>query len=151
MQIACGSRTAEHALRAMVYLSLRSPETCTTSEIAAATHVPKPYLSKVLQLLARSRLIESHRGVRGGINLAKSPDQTTMHEIIAAVDPKSRARARAASSQQAEPPWRDIHREIGNVIEMVDRAFETITLVQLAESRLQKFLTESPEKTIAQG
>lgn len=150
MQIACGSRTAEHALRAMVYLSLRSPDTCTTSEIAAATRVPKPYLSKVLQLLARSSLIESHRGVRGGINLAKAPEQTTVHEIIAAVDPRSRAHARAASVEQADTPFSEIHRQIGDVIAMVDRAFETITLVQLAESRLQKFLVDAPAKTIDQ-
>ena len=43
------SQTVEHALRAVVHLADHSPSPRTTEQIAAATMVPKLYLSKVIQ------------------------------------------------------------------------------------------------------
>ncbi|MBI3467262.1 MAG: Rrf2 family transcriptional regulator [Planctomycetes bacterium] len=126
------SHTVEYALRAMVYLSTRSPNTCTTEEIAAATHVPKHYLSKVLQLLARSGLVQSHRGLRGGINLARSPEQMTVHDIISAVDVRTHAHGREAGLTHGER-FDEVHRRIHEVLARVEEAFETTTLVELAE------------------
>ena len=47
------SQTVEYALRAVAHLADRAPAARTTDEIAAATRVPKAYLSKVLQGLTR--------------------------------------------------------------------------------------------------
>ena len=43
------SQTVEYALRAVVHLADQAPSPRTTDQIAAATRVPKAYLSKVLQ------------------------------------------------------------------------------------------------------
>ena len=50
------SQTVEYALRAVVHLADHSPAPRTTDQIAAATLVPKAYLSKVIQGLCRAKL-----------------------------------------------------------------------------------------------
>src|SRR5688572_4430494 len=81
------SQTVEYALRAAVHLADRAPASRTTDQIAAATRVPRPYLSKVLQSLAHAGVVHAQRGVGGGITLAKPPEELTILEVVNAVDP----------------------------------------------------------------
>ena len=69
------SQTVEYALRAIVFLADRNPETTTTEQIAEVTRVPSAYLSKVLQSLSRGGLVRSQRGLRGGFTLTKDPSE----------------------------------------------------------------------------
>lgn len=57
------SQTAEYALRAVVFLSKNADMAYTTDQIAKVTHVPAPYLSKVLQPLIKARIVQSQRGL----------------------------------------------------------------------------------------
>jgi hypothetical protein len=69
------SRTAEYALRAIVWLS-DHPETSVTGQaLAAATQVPPDYLAKVMQSLVRAGLVEAQRGKNGGFSLVSTPDR----------------------------------------------------------------------------
>lgn len=69
------SQTAEYALRAVVFLAMSQKQAFTTQQIADATKVSAPYLSKVLQLLVKSGLIQSQRGIGGGFVLCKRPEK----------------------------------------------------------------------------
>jgi Rrf2 family protein len=86
------SQTVEYALRAVVHLAARSPEARTTDQIAAATLVPRAYLSKVLQSLTRAGVVQSQRGLGGGMSLAKSASELTILEVVNAVEPLQRIR-----------------------------------------------------------
>jgi FeS assembly SUF system regulator len=55
-------------------------------DLAAAAQLPLPTVSKILKLLAREGLLLSHRGVKGGYGLARSAQQISMAEIIAALE-----------------------------------------------------------------
>ena len=55
-------------------------------EIADACGIPGEYLLKILQQLARLRILSSERGRGGGFTLAKAPSQTTLLEIIEAIE-----------------------------------------------------------------
>ena len=54
------SQTVEYALRAVVYLAYEAPEARTTAQIAEATKLPRDYLSKILQGLAKKVLAYHH-------------------------------------------------------------------------------------------
>ena len=43
-------------------------------EIAKAKSIPKSFLSKILQKLAKANIVKSYRGVRGGFQIAKAPN-----------------------------------------------------------------------------
>ena len=75
------SQTVEYALRAIVILAHKSPQAGTTDQIAEATQVPKPYLSKVLQNLGRNDIVRSQRGIGGGVSLVKLPAELTILEV----------------------------------------------------------------------
>ncbi len=80
------SQTAEYALRAMVYLSMKGTA-ATGNEIAAATRVPAGYLLKLLNLLVRAKLLQSQRGLGGGFVLAVPMEDVSLLDVIDAVDP----------------------------------------------------------------
>lgn len=84
------SRTAEYALRAVVFLAEGGETRYTTQVIAETTQIPPRYLSKVLHSLARAGVLMAQRGLYGGFLLSRSPAQITVFEVIQAVDPLKR-------------------------------------------------------------
>ena len=48
--------------------------------------IPKSFLAKIFQDLARAGILRSQRGAGGGFLLARSPDEITILEIIEAID-----------------------------------------------------------------
>jgi Rrf2 family protein len=57
-----------------------------TSTIARASDIPDSFLAKVLQILARSGIVESCRGTGGGFSLLKPPGEITLRQIVEAVE-----------------------------------------------------------------
>jgi Rrf2 family protein len=86
------SQTVEYALRAIVHLAQHAPAPRTTDQIAEATLVPRAYLSKVLQSLIRAELVQSQRGLGGGMALARPAAELTILEVVNAVEPLQRIR-----------------------------------------------------------
>ena len=56
------------------------------AEIAAATHLAAPTVSKLLKLFAKAGLVSSHRGARGGYSLARRAEEITAVQIIDAIE-----------------------------------------------------------------
>lgn len=55
-------------------------------EVSEAEKIPMPFLWKILQNLARRKLIRSFKGVRGGYELARPAGKITLQDIIGATD-----------------------------------------------------------------
>lgn len=87
------SQTAEHAMRAVLYLAQRAPGEAVPAEaIAEALDAPRSYLSKTLAALARQGIVSSMRGPTGGFRLAVAPERLTVEEVVRAFDePRARA------------------------------------------------------------
>ena len=78
--------TVEYALRAMALLVRQEPdERMRADEIARATNVPKPYLSKILRKLVLAGLLDATKGHGGGFRLARSPDTLVLADVFEAV------------------------------------------------------------------
>lgn len=86
------SQTAEYALRAVVWLASHPDRVLSTKKISTATKVPAGYQSKVLQALARGRLVVSNLGRGGGFLLARSPKRISVLDVINSVDGIQRIR-----------------------------------------------------------
>src|SRR5262249_44431723 len=72
------SEKVEYALRAVTYLASQAPAALTVEQIAEVTKVKGPaYLAKVVQELVRAGILTSQRGVKGGISLARRPEDVT--------------------------------------------------------------------------
>ena len=125
------SQTVEYALRAVVHLASRSPDAQTTDEIAAATRVPRAYLSKVLQGLSRGGIVQSHRGLGGGVTLAQSPEELTILQVVNAVEPIARIRSCPLGLAAHGVRLCPLHRRLDNALAMVEEAFASTTLAEV--------------------
>ena len=125
------SQTVEYALRAVTHLAAQSPACQTTDQIALATLVPKAYLSKVLQNLCRAGVVQSQRGVGGGMTLIKSPEDLCILEVVDAVDPIRRIRecplGLAAHGTRLCP----LHKKLDSALALVEAAFRDTTLADV--------------------
>jgi len=81
------SQTAEHALRAVLFLARNHERGLVSApEVASALGAPPNYLAKTLRLLVRRGLLKSVRGARGGFALGVPPDTLTTAQVVEAVD-----------------------------------------------------------------
>lgn len=81
------TRQADYAVRAMVYLAQLGPEQrASTSQIAQEKQIPPSFLAKIVSQLSVAGLLQTSRGARGGVSLAKSPDQISLLDVVEAID-----------------------------------------------------------------
>jgi Rrf2 family protein len=77
------STTADHALRAVLYLAQQPRDSVTPAvEIAAAIGAPRNYLSKTLYALTRAGVTASVPGRGGGFTLIVPPHRLTLASLI---------------------------------------------------------------------
>jgi Rrf2 family protein len=77
------SQTAEHALRAVLYLARQPNGARVPAEsIADALSAPRNYLSKTLGTLARAGVITSARGPTGGFRLEIPAGELSLARVI---------------------------------------------------------------------
>lgn len=87
------SQTAEHALRAVLFLARQPDGARVPAEtIAEALDAPRNYLAKTLGALAKAGVIDGMRGPTGGFALRVPPGQLTLARVVGAFDepPSSR-------------------------------------------------------------
>jgi Rrf2 family protein len=81
------TRQADYALRAVIYLSRLGPEErAATSQIAAEQQIPPSFLAKIVSQLSVAGLLQTSRGARGGVSLAKKPADITLLDVVEAID-----------------------------------------------------------------
>src|SRR5205823_711202 len=118
-------------LRAMLILAQGEDRAHTVQEIARSSRVPLDYLAKILNCLARVGLVTAQRGRGGGFQPARSADEITILEVIAAVDPIQRIRTcplgLAAHGENLCP----LHRKLDDAMRIVEEAFASTNLHSL--------------------
>ncbi len=81
------TRQADYALRAVTFLSsLNGDQKASTSSIAEKQSIPPSFLAKIVSQLSIAGLIQTSRGARGGVSLAKPPDEISVLDVIEAID-----------------------------------------------------------------
>ena len=130
------TRKGEYAIRAMQYLA-QQPEGSITliTDIAKASAAPRNFTGKILQGLAKSRLVKSYRGTRGGFALARPAKDITMRQLDEAMEgpimPNRCLMAKGACRRDTTCPVHPIWRKVqGEVIRILDKA----TLADLAKT-----------------
>jgi FeS assembly SUF system regulator len=80
------SRLADYAVLLMSRMANTPDRVHNAIDIAEATGLPAPTVSKLLATLAREGLLKSVRGAKGGYGLASPAHEITVAHIIAAID-----------------------------------------------------------------
>ncbi|MBX9585177.1 MAG: Rrf2 family transcriptional regulator [Gemmataceae bacterium] len=125
------SQTVEYALRAVVHLAYEAPDARTTAQIADATLVPKDYLAKVVQGLARAGVVRTQRGVGGGVVLSRDPAAITILDVVNAVEPLGRISTCPLGLRAHGVRLCPLHKRLDDALATVEAAFRSTTLADV--------------------
>lgn len=128
------SQTAEYALRAAVLLAREPDKAQSTQNIASLAQAPPDYLYKVVQAMRRAGLVESQRGVGGGIRLARPPEHITVLDVVNAVDPIQRIHTCPLKLKSHGTNLCPLHRSLDDAIAHVEQALAAATIADLITS-----------------
>jgi Rrf2 family protein len=124
--LAICSNGARYALHAVIYLAQQPMGSrLPVREIAAKVQVPRFVLAKIVLDLVRAGLLRSHKGPRGGIELARPARQISLSAIMEAVDgrPPLHSCALGIGECPGKPPcelhvhWSHVRHEVGRFLE----------------------------------
>lgn len=81
------TRQADYAVRAVLYLAgLDNGKRAPTSQIASDQQIPPSFLAKIVSQLSVAGVVQTSRGARGGVSLARPSDKITLLEVVEAID-----------------------------------------------------------------
>ncbi|MDP2965790.1 MAG: Rrf2 family transcriptional regulator [Pelolinea sp.] len=81
------TKQADYALRAVLYLArIDDGSKASTKDIAETQHIPPSFLAKIVSQLSIAGLIKTARGARGGVTLARPPEEVSILDVIEAID-----------------------------------------------------------------
>jgi Rrf2 family protein len=130
------TKRLEYGIIAMTYLSgLDQDRRASVGQIAGASAVPRELLAKILSVLVKAGLVESYSGPAGGFRLAKAASETSLLEILRALERRpglipctdGREGCSLSRSCRIRTPMMNVHFKLRRVLE------ET-TLADLAPS-----------------
>ena len=80
------TRQADYAVRAVLYLAKNGDQRAATSQVAQEQRIPPSFLAKIISQLSIAGLLHTSRGARGGVTLAREPQEISLLEVIEAID-----------------------------------------------------------------
>lgn len=94
------SKLTDYGTVLLAHLAANEGSVCSAADVATATGVAVPTVSKLLKLLGRNGLVTSTRGANGGYRLAHDPSDISAADIIDALEgPVSITECSASDSQ----------------------------------------------------
>ncbi len=83
------SQAGDYAMRGVMHM-VSSPEKSIflVREVAESCGVPRAFLAKIFQTLARAGVLKSHQGSGGGFSLARPAEEISLLEVIETIEGK---------------------------------------------------------------
>jgi len=78
-----------YAATALGYIAAAGGKPVLVREIAEASAIPSPYLAKIVNALARKGVLNTQRGIGGGVTLARQATAITLYDLCVALDDTS--------------------------------------------------------------
>jgi len=119
---------AEYGVICALHLARRASEGPVTGrDIAARERLPADYVEQILLRLRRAGIVTSTRGARGGYALARTAEEITVRDVIAAselttfdlhcvTNPLEEERCSASHNCSIRPVWVMLQRKIDDVL-----------------------------------
>lgn len=81
------TRQADYAVRAVLHLARLGPSAqASTANIARGEGIPVHFLAKIVSQLTQANILRTTRGARGGVSLARAPEDLSLLEVVEAID-----------------------------------------------------------------
>lgn len=124
------SKLTDYATVILSFMAKEKYRVCAAMEIATATGVAAPTVSKILKALVNAKVLMSTRGAKGGYTLAREPEKISIAAIISALEGPIALTECSISKQACEQAsgcgirlnWHLINQTIHDALELVTLA-----------------------------
>lgn len=139
------SSSSKYGIRAVTYIASQPVDhgMIGIKKISEDLNLPTPFLAKILQLLARQKILSSSKGPHGGFSLFRDPKKITLLDIITAIDGKDifdnciihNVPCKCVDENKMQCP---IHEDYAKVMHGFVRLFTNKTIYSLVKSANKK-------------
>jgi Rrf2 family transcriptional regulator, iron-sulfur cluster assembly transcription factor len=134
------SNSCRYGIRAVIYIASRqkNPGNTGLKIISEALELPTPYLAKILQQLAKNKILRSSKGPHGGFSMLKDPQKVSLLDIIIIIDGDEFFRNCVIHNHTCSYVDREklpcpLHEDYGKIRENLINLFRNKTIFELAE------------------
>lgn len=136
------SSTCKYAIRAAIYLAVNTDKDKKVGikKISSDLGLPSPFLGKILQTLAKHKVLSSTKGPNGGFGLGKDPSKINLIDIVILIDGMDnfdRCGIGVTKCLEQDVPCA-IHSKYAIMRDSIKDLFETTTLAGLVDEVNQK-------------
>jgi Rrf2 family transcriptional regulator, iron-sulfur cluster assembly transcription factor len=132
------SNTCKYAIRAVIYLALNEEggKKIGIKRISEDLSIPNPFLGKILQILAKNKILSSTKGPNGGFSLGKPAKDISLMDIVDIIDGDENFNAcviglQSCSIEEQNCP---IHDEYAPIREQAKQVFMKLNFQSMAEN-----------------
>jgi Rrf2 family protein len=131
------SNTSRYAIRAVIYLALNAKDDAKIGikVISKDLEIPTPFLGKILQSLAKHKILSSTKGPHGGFGLGRDPMDISLMEIVEVIDGLDdfNSCVLGLKTCSEEEKHCSIHKNYVSIREQLKELFQTETIGALVE------------------
>lgn len=126
------SKLTDYGTVVLAHLAGDPAAVCSAADVAAATGIGVPTVSKLLKSLARAGLVNSTRGANGGYKLARAPRTISAADVIDALEgPVSITECSASDSSCDYESVCNVGSSWQRINVAIRRALEEVSLIDL--------------------
>jgi len=128
------TKRADYGLMAIHYIASHGDEGAVSAKrIAEEFHIPPERLAKILQRLAKKKLIGSHNGPKGGYVLTRAPEEISVGQVVRALEgPVRIVSCMVENDDCAQFSRCNLRRPVQKIQVSISDLLDTMSLVELA-------------------
>jgi Rrf2 family cysteine metabolism transcriptional repressor len=130
------TKRADYGLMAIHYIAIHEDGgAVSTKRIADEFHIPAELLAKILQRLAKERLIASQNGPKGGYVLARRAAEISVGDVVRALEgPINIVSCLEAESACPQMAHCNLRRPVQKIQAAISQVLDTMSLSELTHS-----------------
>lgn len=135
------TKRADYGLMAVHYIAAHDDEGAVSAKrIADEFGIPRALLAKILQRLAKQRLIVSQNGPKGGYALARRPRELTVGQVVRALEGPINIVSCLEDSDCPQMERCNLRRPVQKIQAAISQLLDTMSLAELVGDDVPELL-----------
>ena len=136
------TKRADYGLMAIHYIALNDGVGAVSAKRIAETFtIPPELMAKILQRLAKQRLIVSTNGPKGGYALARRPSEITVGQVIRALEGPINIVSCLEDDDCPQMETCNLRRPVQKIQTAISRVLDTMSLAELTRADVPELLS----------
>src|SRR5216117_52476 len=136
------TKRADYGLMAIHYIAVHEDSGVVSAKrIAAEFHIPPELLAKIMQRLAKKKLIASQNGPKGGYALARRPTEISVGDVVRALEGPINIVSCLEDSECPQMEKCNLRRPVHKIQAAITQVLDTMSLAKLTSADVPELLS----------